>query len=183
MLLGLAGVSSPVSWLVRPLLRPPEPSFDATLTALLAWLLLVCLVWLGLTSAVVAAETLVTGRARWSRRMAPPFVRTAVSAVCGAGLAAGLAAPSYADTGVHARPEVRVLEGLALPDRAAGVTPACHDPGVRVARGDTLSAISAAHGTDWPALYTANRDVIGPDPDLIQPGMRLTLPTHEGRTS
>jgi hypothetical protein len=28
----------------------------------------------------------------------------------------------------------------------------------------------------WPALYTANRRVIGPDPDLIRPGTVLTVP-------
>jgi LysM repeat protein len=44
--------------------------------------------------------------------------------------------------------------------------------------GDTLSGIAAALGTrgGWPALYAANRQVIGPDPDAIRPGTALALP-------
>ncbi|MEU1628139.1 transglycosylase family protein [Streptomyces sp. NPDC020096] len=44
--------------------------------------------------------------------------------------------------------------------------------------GDTLSSV-ALRITDrggWRWLYDANRDVIGPDPDLIYPGQRLALP-------
>ncbi len=48
--------------------------------------------------------------------------------------------------------------------------------------GDTLSGIASALGTPggWPALYAANRQVIGPDPGLIRPGTVLVLP---GRAS
>ena len=43
--------------------------------------------------------------------------------------------------------------------------------------GDTLSAIAAGLGlTDWWPLYEANKSLIGPDPDLIQPGQVLTIP-------
>jgi LysM repeat protein len=44
--------------------------------------------------------------------------------------------------------------------------------------GDTLSGIAAALHTPggWPALYTANRQLIGPDPGLIRPGTALALP-------
>ena len=44
--------------------------------------------------------------------------------------------------------------------------------------GDTLSGIAAALGVrgGWPALYAANRRVIGPDPDVIDPGAVLALP-------
>ncbi|WP_149202605.1 LysM peptidoglycan-binding domain-containing protein [Actinotalea subterranea] len=55
-----------------------------------------------------------------------------------------------------------------------------------VAPGDTLWAIAAAHlppdATDadvaaaWPRWYSANRAVIGDDPDVIQPGQRLAAP-------
>lgn len=61
-----------------------------------------------------------------------------------------------------------------------------------VAPGDTLWAIAArdlqngsANATDadiaahWPAWYAANRATIGPDPDLIHPGMTLHAPTQE----
>ncbi|MFF3156266.1 transglycosylase family protein [Streptomyces sp. NPDC057910] len=41
--------------------------------------------------------------------------------------------------------------------------------------GDTLSAIAAAHGSGWEALYAANKAVIGDDPDLILPGQQLRI--------
>ncbi|MEU5276568.1 transglycosylase family protein [Streptomyces asoensis] len=44
-----------------------------------------------------------------------------------------------------------------------------------VRAGDTLSTIAARNGLTWQRVYTANRDVIGADPDLIVPGQRLTL--------
>jgi len=44
--------------------------------------------------------------------------------------------------------------------------------------GDTLSGIAARFGVrgDWPALYAANRPLIGPDPDVLRPGTILVLP-------
>ncbi len=46
-----------------------------------------------------------------------------------------------------------------------------------VAAGDTLSGIAARFAVrgGWPALYAANRRLIGRDPDAIRPGMVLTL--------
>ena len=59
---------------------------------------------------------------------------------------------------------------------------------VVVTRGDTLWAIAARHlgggaseadiAAEWPRWHTANRAVIGDDPDLILPGMILRPPTH-----
>ncbi|HEY2520668.1 MAG TPA: LysM peptidoglycan-binding domain-containing protein, partial [Streptosporangiaceae bacterium] len=47
-----------------------------------------------------------------------------------------------------------------------------------VAPGDSLSAIAARFEVrgGWPALYAANRSVIGPDPGAINAGIRLTIP-------
>lgn len=48
-----------------------------------------------------------------------------------------------------------------------------------VATGDWLSKIARKYYGDlykWPVIYEANRDVIGPDPDLIKPGQRLLIP-------
>jgi LysM repeat protein len=47
-----------------------------------------------------------------------------------------------------------------------------------VAAGDTLAAIAAALAVrgGWPALYAANRRVIGPDPGMIRPGTVLAIP-------
>ena len=60
---------------------------------------------------------------------------------------------------------------LVLPGQAAPVR-------YRVVAGDTLSGIAAALAVrgGWPALYAANRRVIGPDPDVIRPGTVLTVP-------
>jgi LysM repeat protein len=50
--------------------------------------------------------------------------------------------------------------------------------------GDTLSGIAARLGVrgGWPALYAANRPVIGADPDVIDPGTVLVLPGHAALT-
>ena len=60
---------------------------------------------------------------------------------------------------------------LVLPGQAAPVR-------YRVVAGDTLAGIAAALAVrgGWPALYAANRRVIGPDPDVIRPGTVLTVP-------
>jgi LysM repeat protein len=54
-----------------------------------------------------------------------------------------------------------------------------------VQQGDTLSGIAAQLGVrgGWPALYAANRPLIGPDPNIINPGTVLVLPGHEGPVS
>jgi nucleoid-associated protein YgaU len=79
-----------------------------------------------------------------------------------------------------------------VPERAA--PPGSHsqpEPAVHVIRhGDTLWAIAEAHLPSglrtnpvidryWRQLYAANRNVLGPDPDLIFPGTRITVPTYE----
>src|SRR6202034_2634487 len=75
--------------------------------------------------------------------------------------------------------------------RAVGADPALIRPGTllalpgtsgsaryTVAPGDTLSAIAAALGVPggWQALYAANREVIGGDPNVIHAGVVLTAP-------
>ena len=59
---------------------------------------------------------------------------------------------------------------LVLPGRVA---PARYT----VVAGDTLAGIAArlAVRGGWPALYAANRRVIGPDPDVLRPGTVLTV--------
>src|SRR6201982_3908891 len=44
--------------------------------------------------------------------------------------------------------------------------------------GDTLAGIAARFAVrgGWPALYAANRPLIGPDPNTIRPGTVLVLP-------
>jgi hypothetical protein len=60
------------------------------------------------------------------------------------------------------------------------------DDRVVVRRGDSLWSITARHlgpgasdaevAAEWPRWWQANRSVIGPDPDLLLPGMRLRPP-------
>jgi LysM repeat protein len=66
---------------------------------------------------------------------------------------------------------IRLGAVLVLPGRAA---PARYT----VSAGDTLSGIAAALATPggWPALYAANRRVIGTDPNAIQAGTVLVIP-------
>jgi LysM repeat protein len=61
---------------------------------------------------------------------------------------------------------VLALPGLSAPAR------------YQVVSGDTLAGIAAALAVrgGWPALYAANRQVIGSDPDVIRPGTVLTVP-------
>ncbi|WP_404194205.1 transglycosylase SLT domain-containing protein [Streptomyces tauricus] len=54
----------------------------------------------------------------------------------------------------------------------------------KVVEGDTLSKIAKNHTTgDWKKLYKANRAVIGDDPAIIRPGLKLTVGTKNGGTS
>ncbi|MEU9121999.1 transglycosylase family protein [Streptomyces sp. NPDC048506] len=41
--------------------------------------------------------------------------------------------------------------------------------------GDTLAKIAKAHGTNWKALYAANKSVVGGNPNLIFPGQKLSV--------
>lgn len=50
-----------------------------------------------------------------------------------------------------------------------------------VVKGDWLSKIGRAYGESWKQLYADNRNVLGPDPDLIYPGTQLTLHPHGAR--
>ncbi|MBE8728160.1 LysM peptidoglycan-binding domain-containing protein [Flavobacterium hungaricum] len=42
--------------------------------------------------------------------------------------------------------------------------------------GDSLSKIGKAYGVSWQDIFEANKDVIS-NPDLIQPGWKLKIPT------
>jgi len=53
-----------------------------------------------------------------------------------------------------------------------------------VVRGDTLFGLAQRYWSDpylWPVLYAENRSVLS-DPDLLTPGMRLTVGTKPGDT-
>lgn len=75
------------------------------------------------------------------------------------------------------------------PSATADVNDGPSQPGaVIVLRGDSLWTIAAGHlppgatdariAIDWPRWYTANRSVIGADPNLLLPGQRLVPPAN-----
>lgn len=49
--------------------------------------------------------------------------------------------------------------------------------------GESLSLIAGMYWNDvllWPILYDRNKSTVGPNPNLIQPGMRLVVPSIKG---
>jgi LysM repeat protein len=88
----------------------------------------------------------------------------------------------------HAQANIRIASGTQL---TLNSTPSVVSTSAKttspartyvVQQGDTLSGIAAqlAVRGGWPALYAANRPLIGPDPDIIHPGTVLVLPGQEG---
>jgi len=148
--------------------------------------------WLGLTAAVVDAWRGVgdAGRRPWHL---PRCVRRAVLAACGVALASGVTAPATAADGAsHGHHHgVAALSGLPLPDRAVAPrrSRASASRIVVVRRGDSLWSVAErdlgrgaprrAIVRRWHEIYAANRHLIGPDPDVIEPGQHLHLPRKD----
>jgi LysM repeat protein len=64
-----------------------------------------------------------------------------------------------------------------------GGTPVFHGQKYTVVSGDSLSLISGKYWKDvllWPILYDANKALVGPDPNKIYPGQKLTVPSIGG---
>ncbi len=174
--------------------------FDVVLVWGCAVAALAVTAWLWLVATLVTLDA--ARGVPTARRGVPVFLRSAVLVLCGAALTTGLAAPAVAGGTTSTKPPQQ-LAGLQLPERIA-VSPAAHpEPGptrepvtptvaraaaagVVVAPGDTLWDLAARHlgphptaqetAAAWPAIYALNREVIGPDPGLIEPGQRLLLP-------
>lgn len=67
----------------------------------------------------------------------------------------------------------------AAPKAAAPKKAAPKAPGATVKKGDSLSRIAKkllGDASRWKEIYALNKDVIGKNPDLIKPGMKLKLP-------
>jgi hypothetical protein len=174
--------------------------FDRTLADLAGTLLLGCAGWLWLVTSYVVLDA-ARGRTyhRHGRRGMPGGLRRLVLSACGVAVAGSLGQPALAVGHHQHRPHVVVrspVSGLPLPERAAVTrhrlaasgSPRDEPPGttVVVARGDTLWSIAARDlpaatpdaviARRWRSIYAANRARIGPDPDLIVPGLHLRLP-------
>lgn len=120
----------------------------------------------------------------------------ASAAVPAAGDAPAIPAPPAAALDWPTRPASHALDwgpgavpvgarpATALP-AAAQTRGAKHEVVVRpgdslwrvAARGLGDAATTTRIAVAWPAWWAANRDAIGPDPDLIHPGLRLSPPT------
>jgi hypothetical protein len=98
---------------------------------------------------------------------------SAVTAIAGGALAGSV--PAAAPVSLTAFPAAAqapsAIPAAAHPQLASAVTTQ-----YAVQPGDTLSAIAQDHGfgSDWKALWAANFGAV-PDPDVIVPGMRLSL--------
>lgn len=165
-----------------------------TAAASAAWALLAYL----LAGVCVAAAARLPGAlgiaAECLEPLVPAVVRRAVAVAVGTAVAASVAAPTAAlAAGTSPMPPVAAT---ASPLDWPGIGPASvvtTPPRELLVRpGDTLWSLTArvlgpgASTADvsatWPLLYAANRAVVGADPDLIRPGMRLSLPRFEERT-
>ncbi|MFD8644223.1 peptidoglycan DD-metalloendopeptidase family protein [Streptomyces zaomyceticus] len=98
-----------------------------------------------------------------------------------------VALPLLGATGAHAAEQaapvaapgqaVAAAQVKAATAKAAPVTAKATSKTYSVVRGDYLSKIAAEHHLTggWKKLYADNRQVVGEDPSLILPGMKLTL--------
>lgn len=183
-----------LTWVVPDLAaRPPVTPFASWLSWWGALVTALCVSWGWLVTSAVVIEVLIRRPPHSPSRAVPTWARQLVLAACGMAVV-GWSAPAVAasepeDTGHTAHH--RVLEGLPLPDRAEGrgITERADHRARRVVRpGDTLWSIAEATLREagapasvgavaeyWPRIYALNRDVVGADPDLIQPGQQLQL--------
>jgi LysM repeat protein len=86
--------------------------------------------------------------------------------------------PPQANTRIASITEITLTSMLSV----VAIPVAATRPTMRyvVQPGDTLSGIAARFAVrgGWPALYAANRRVIGRDPNIIRPGTALVVPGH-----
>jgi nucleoid-associated protein YgaU len=143
----------------------------------------------------------VSGRAaRLASRLTPRVVQAAIGLAVGAAVVSGplggqaigtVGGPAHHPTaGSVSRAAPALPEGWT-PDRPAASSAGRLTP-VVVVRGDTLWDIAARHlgrgaslaqvAAEWPRWHAINRATIGPNPDLIFPGQRLTPPRSRQRT-
>jgi nucleoid-associated protein YgaU len=119
-------------------------------------------------------------------------VAAIVGVVLGTSLGARQSGPLNGQAGGSGRPTI-VVGSLGSPSAVAGVASPSAVPSAVVAEatltaasteyvvkpGDTLRSIAEdqyGDAAEWPKIYQANRDVIGPDPDALVAGTTLQLP-------
>lgn len=164
----------------------------------------------GLAAATLARRRAAVGRcAERVLQLYPRIVRTALRSVVVATIGVGAAMPALpalATTATDARaprppvlaPTRPAVEPLDWPTRPATIPaprPAHRLAGARVTvlPGECLWSLAAREigpaattsqvAAAWPRWWSANRDVIGADPDLLRPGVRLRVPTSTERSA
>jgi hypothetical protein len=175
----------------------PDQPFADLLGQWCTIVLLGCATWAWLVTLVVLLEAVraaggAAGPAPVAdrRRGLPTAYRRVLLSACGLALTAGAATPALATPGpIHLVPPAHVVQAALA--RAVPVVPSttsvAHPSSAIVVRpGDSLWRLAAerlpADAGDetitqtWHRLYAANRDVIGPDPDRLEPGQRLSRP-------
>jgi LysM domain len=171
--------------------HPGQDSYDDLLVAGAAWALVLCAAWAGLVCAAAVLEVVSAGRLAVTRLVGCPApARRVLLATLGVAMAGGgalvagpvSAAPAPLESGSSGRSE---RLGLPVPARPTGAAYSLPRLRVEVRPGDSLWRLArqrapTASTPDVTRLvartYTANRWVIGPDPDLIRPGQRLLIP-------
>ncbi|GAA2773640.1 M23 family metallopeptidase [Streptomyces showdoensis] len=114
------------------------------------------------------------------RPKANPITRGFVAAGTGGAI---VALPLIGATGAHAAEQAAPIAkapqavAAAAPAQAPAAAPAAAPKAYTVVRGDYLSKIADEHhlAGGWQKLYRDNRQVVGEDPSLILPGMKLTF--------
>ncbi|MET9431739.1 MULTISPECIES: LysM peptidoglycan-binding domain-containing protein [unclassified Streptomyces] len=99
-----------------------------------------------------------------------PLARRFVAAGTGG---AALALPLFGATAAEAAPNATPNAAPAAAAKKAPASPVTYS----VTAGDTLSEIAQDHGVSggWQKLYEDNKSVVGDNPSLIRPGMKLTI--------
>jgi nucleoid-associated protein YgaU len=199
-----AGTGAVARWAAAAV--EPADRFDGLVAAVAGIALVGCATWAWVVGTVVVAHAVRRpGRPARSPRGVPSWVTRVVLAACGLAVVATVPAhASYGVThpAQHASPGSDVsVDGLPFPDRAvgpAGATPPTPVPRtaprwtslaaatVVVQPGDSLwrvaerllgaDASDAEVAATTQALHELNRAAIGPDPDLIHPGLHLRTP-------
>ncbi len=173
----------PDAWAAVALARGAEEVAELLVATCVTGLAL-ALAWLWVITTVTAAE-LLSGRTGPGGLGTGGATRRLVLVACGVAVLAGTSVPAMATSGDGQD----LLVGLSLPERA--VAPVVHHhrraqavEAYVVQPGDSLWSIARTHpgpttsvDQRWRAIWAANRDVVGDDPDLIVPGQTLSLPT------
>jgi nucleoid-associated protein YgaU len=185
---GLVELTAPQ---VRGLVTAPGPTFAGALVqaCAAAALLAGALLWLATTEVAWDVLRPRGPSSRVSTRRAVGPVRLALLAACGVSVLATTPAHAGSDTpvGAGATLSAEALAGLPLPDRPVAPRLGTVGTAVTVRAGDSLWTIAerrlgpaasrAELASYWLRLQALNADTLGSDPDLVQPGQTLRLPT------